>query len=265
MNRIVQFTALALEPREREIVLGDLAECSVSDLRAFSEVLRLIVRRQALLWTSWRPWFALICVAGISGFYLSLMFRGLRSGIFVQMSAWRHYGVHYNAGVTSFRGDVIQMCCLAAAIFCWTAVSASALRRFSGRALWLTGLFFYVVVHVSAAAWALLSGAVVIRANPPRWTAFGPVLPPNVTSACLFLFLFVVPILCGTFGKFPAMVPVTILCTIVAALLAQYHAHDIERLSGGAFPPAHWPAIVAPYMLVSWPVFLVRSRQRRRG
>jgi len=265
MNRLVQFTALALEPREREIVPGDLAECGLSDLRAFSEVLALIARRQVLIWTSWRPWFALICVGGISGFYLSLMFRGLRSRMFVQMSAWQRYGVHYNVGVASFRDDVIQICCLAAAIFCWTAVIASVLRRFSGRALWLTGLFFYVVIHVSAAVWALLSGAIVIRANPPWWTAFGPVLPPDLASACLLVFLFVIPILCGVFGKFPAMIPVTILCTIVAALLGEYHAHDLERLSGGAFPPAHWAAIVAPYVLVSWPVFLARSRQRRRG
>ena len=262
MNRLARFTALALESREREIVLGDLAECAQPGARAFFEVLGLVMRRQVLIWTSWRPWFALIGVAGISGFYLSRMFHGLRSGIFVQMSSWQHYGVHYNVGVTSFRDDVIQMCCLAAAIFCWTAVNASVLRRFSRRALWLTGLLFYVVVHFSGAAWALLSGSVVIRGNPPWWTAFGPVLPPNLLPACVLVFLFVLPILCGTLGRFPAMIPVTILCTLAAAVLGEYHAHDLERLSGGAFRPAHWSAIVAPYALVSWPVFLVRSRER---
>src|SRR5690349_6505196 len=111
MNRFVRFTALALEPEEREIVLGDLAECAPPCAQAFFGVLGLVVRRQLLTWTSWRPWFALIGIAGTSGFFLSLMFRGLRSGISVQMSAWQHYGVHYNVGVTSFRDDVIQMCC----------------------------------------------------------------------------------------------------------------------------------------------------------
>jgi hypothetical protein len=91
------------------------------------------------------------------------------------------------------------------------------------------------------------------------------VLPPNLTSACLLVFLFVIPMLCGALGKFPALIPVTVLSTIAAAFLGEYHAHDLERLSGGAFRPAHWPAIIAPYVLVSWPVFLVRVRQARRG
>jgi len=45
-----------LEPREREAVLGDLAEAGDSMLRGLFDVLGLALRRQALLWKSWRPW-----------------------------------------------------------------------------------------------------------------------------------------------------------------------------------------------------------------
>lgn len=258
MIGLTELAALALEPREREIVLGDLAERGTSGGRAFFEVLGLAVRRQLLIWTDWRPWFGLIGIAGVSGFYLSLLHARLTIGLFAQISAWRHYGVHYNVGVTGFRADVIRMCCLAAAIFCWTAVNVSVLRRFSRRALWLTGLFFYVVVHSAAAARAVLSGAVAVRGDLPWWTAFGPVLPPDFASACLFLFLFVIPAICGARSRLPGIVPLTVIFTIAVALLGEYHAHDLERLSGGAFRAAAWPAIIAPYLLVSWPVCLVR-------
>ena len=164
MNWIVRLTARALEPREREIVLGDLAECGSSGAGALFDVLDLVVRRQLLIWTSWRPWFALIALVGISGFYLNGMLTALSGEIFEQVTAWRRYGVHYNTGVTSFHDDVIQMSCLAAAIFWWTAVNASLLRRLSGRAGWLTGLLFYVVDIDSSGVRNFLSGASSIAA-----------------------------------------------------------------------------------------------------
>jgi hypothetical protein len=257
MNRLTQLAARALEPGEREIILGDLAECGSSGSRAFFEVLGLVARRQLLIWTNWRPWVALIGIAGISGFYLSRMFGRLGIGIFEQVSAWRRYGVHYNLGVTSFRDDVIQMSCLAAAIFCCTAVNVSALKRLSGRATWLTGLLFYVVVLDSPAAWALLSGLVLHRGNLPWRTNVEWILPLHPASACLAILLFAIPAIRGARGRLPAIIPVTILCTAVAALLGASHAHDLEKFSNGQFRPASWPLIVAPYLLVSWPVLLL--------
>lgn len=261
MNRLVRFTAMGLDPREREIVLGDLAECGVSGSRAFFEVLGLVVWRQLLIWAERRPWFGLIGIVGISGFYLSRMFGQVSINIFEQVSAWRHFGVHYNVGVTSFRGVLIYVGCLSGAVFCWTAVNTCVLKAFSRRAFWLTVLLFYVVVHGSAMAWAIFSGDAVIRGNPPWWTFLRPVLPLYPVA----LLLFVLPAICGARRRLPGIVPLTVIFTIAAALLGEYHSHDLERLSGGAFRPAPWPAIIAPYVLVSWPVFLVRSRQVRRG
>lgn len=264
MNPLVRLTACALAPAEREVVLGDLAERGSSGARALFDVAGLVVRRQLLIWTGWRPWLALIGIVGVSGFCLSGMLTLLSLGIFEQVTSWRHYGVHYNTGVTGFRDAVIYMSCLAVAIFFWTAINASLLRRLSGRASWLTGLLFYLAVHDSSAAWAYLSGALVYRGHPPAWMAIGWVLPLNVESLLFIVLLFAIPAICGAFGRLPAMTPAAVICTLVAALLGEMRAHDLQTFSNGAFPSASWPAILAPYALVSWPV-LARYRLFRRG
>ena len=259
MNWLTGFIARALDPRECEFVLGDLAECGSSGPRALVDVIGLVMRRQLLIWTSWRPWFALIGIVGVSGFYLSGMLTRLSIGIFEQVTSWRRYGVHYNTGVTSFRDDVIHMSCLAVAIFFWTAVNASLLRRLSGRASWLTWLLFYLMVHDSSAAWAHLSGAIVYRGNPPWWTLLGWVFPLNAESLLFIVFLFAIPATCGALGRLRAMTPVTVICTLAAVVLGGIRAHDLQTFSNGAFPASHWPAILTPYALVSWPV-LARLR-----
>jgi hypothetical protein len=255
MNWLVRFTARALESREREIALGDLVECGASGMPAFLELLGLVVRRQLLIWVNWRPWLALTGVVGVSGFCLSRMLSRLGIGIFEQVAAWRHYGVHYNPGVTSFRDDVIHLSCLAVAIFFWTAVNASLLRRLSGRADWLTGLLFYVVVFDASGVWALLSGAVISRGNPPWWSAIQWILPLSAPTLCMVIFLFAIPGICGALEKLPAMIPATVLCTLAAAVLGGIRAHDLQTFTNGALPAAHWSVILAPYVLVSWPVF----------
>ena len=263
MNWSLRLAARGLEPCERDAVLGDLAEQGLSGARALFDVLDLVIRRQLLIWTSWQPWFALIGIVGVSGFYLSGMLHGLSIGIFEQVAAWRRYGVHYNTGVTSFRDDVIQMTCLAAAIFFWTAVNASLLRRLSGRATWVTGLLFYIVVHDSSAAWFILSGAVVYR-DAPWWAAVGWILPLNAESLCLVVLLFAIPAICGATRRLPAMTAATLLSTLAAVMAGWSRAHDLETYSNGEFPAASWLAILAPYALVSWPI-LVRHRAFRPG
>ena len=264
MNRLVRLMARALEPRDREAVLGDLAECRSSGSRALFDVIGLVMRRQLIIWTTWRPWFALIGIVGVSGLYLSSMLALLSIGIFEQVTSWLRYGVHYNTGVTSFRDDVIHLSCLAVAIFFWTAVNASLLRRLSGRAAWLTGLLFYLVVHDSSAAWAHLSGSIVDRGNPPWWTLIGWVFPLNAESLLFIAFLFAIPALCGALERLPAMTPVTVICTLAAVVLGGVRAHDLQTFSNGAFPVASWPVVLAPYALVSWPV-LARYRLFRLG
>jgi hypothetical protein len=63
----LRLLARALEPVEREVVLGDLAESSGTNCSAIRDLLGLIIRRQAGLWSVWRPWIALLGVSGVAG------------------------------------------------------------------------------------------------------------------------------------------------------------------------------------------------------
>jgi hypothetical protein len=55
---LLQAAAQLLERDEREAVLGDLLETGESACQGSLDVLGLVIRRQAILWKSWRPWLA---------------------------------------------------------------------------------------------------------------------------------------------------------------------------------------------------------------
>ena len=55
---LVEVAAQLLERSEREAVLGDLLETGEGTWRSLLDVLGLVIRRQLLLWKSWRPWVA---------------------------------------------------------------------------------------------------------------------------------------------------------------------------------------------------------------
>jgi hypothetical protein len=67
---LAQVAARLLECQEREAVLGDLAEAREGTWEGLLGVLGLVLRRQALLWKSWRPWLAGFGVALPSSFLL---------------------------------------------------------------------------------------------------------------------------------------------------------------------------------------------------
>ena len=103
MNCLTRFIARALDPSECEFVLGDLAECGSSGRRTLFDVIGLVMTHQLLIWTSWRPWFALIGIVGVSGFCLSGMVTRLKRVLHVvfhgrHLATWpgqaRHLGDH---------------------------------------------------------------------------------------------------------------------------------------------------------------------------
>ena len=67
---VVEAAARLLGRDEREAVLGDLVEAGETAWRAFWGVLGLVVRREAALWKTWRPWVAGFGVALPSSFLL---------------------------------------------------------------------------------------------------------------------------------------------------------------------------------------------------
>jgi hypothetical protein len=67
-----------LEGEEREAVLGDLCEAGGSAWNGLLDVMELVLRRQAGLWKTWRPWLA--------GFGLALPASFLLMGVSVSVS-----------------------------------------------------------------------------------------------------------------------------------------------------------------------------------
>lgn len=59
---LVEFAARPLDRDEREAVLGDSIETGESASRALLGILGLVLRRQALLWKSWRPWLSVFII-----------------------------------------------------------------------------------------------------------------------------------------------------------------------------------------------------------
>lgn len=74
-RRVVQWVARALDPAEREVVLGDLAESGESWNHALWEVFGLVVRREAALWLTPRPWLILIALVIPLGLLISVLSR----------------------------------------------------------------------------------------------------------------------------------------------------------------------------------------------
>lgn len=245
MSALLHFLARALEPGEREAVLGDLAESGASPIRNLIDLVGLILRRQALIWTHWQPWIALLGVAGLSGICLSRMLVILSGQIFQQMHTWQRYGVPYDNGL-SFPEILLSMLSLAAAIFCWTAVDVAVLRRMSGRSVWLLWpVFCFVTLEYSS-----------IRSHL-NWN--GPI--EHYRNAIIAVVWFI-PSLGALRGQWNlrVMARATIIATCAAALLGLRQSHALEIWSQGAIPGGSWLTPLLPYLLAAWPVVFLLNR-----
>ncbi len=157
-----------LDSREREIVLGDLAELGMSDLQAFKGVLGLVLRRQLGLWKEWEPWFVLVAIVVPIGPLLATQSMGLN--IFPGLVMRLHYGVSYRTGVSS-AADLAEICFRASALITWSWSSAFALGALSRKTIWANGVLFLVL----CAVFAVYSSGYPVRALWLIWWAWGPV------------------------------------------------------------------------------------------
>jgi hypothetical protein len=207
--------ARLLEPQERDAVRGDLAESRIGGWRAFSEVLGLVVRRQAALWIDWRPWFALVTIVLPIGLMLShatrwwadvnaidiLLYTGLWDIAYLTYPGWaRDLWLVIRSGTVS-----------AAALAGWSWASGYVLASLSRRTVWVAVAFFAVVVFLGT-----LGTATVARLNGGAFTGhfFGVVFPRLVRFMLVML-----PMLWGVHCFRRASLSRTMLATGAAALL----------------------------------------------
>ena len=262
MNRIccwlVDVVSRMLEPAERDVVLGDFTESAESGGRALRGVLGLVVRWQAALWKSWRPWVALVGLVGAVAAVLSEVAFKLDVDISQQAQAYWHYGVRFDTGLTAGQ-DIVQLACLSAALLLWSWVSGFVLGSLSGRAIWLTGALFYLVVLDSFTARLLISGDATFRNAQVAGIILGALLPLDIVRTP-FLLSAIWGVRRGLRLRALEVRPTVILAVAVVVLTSLvtwtsgWYETAHETWSGGVWRGAPWQTRLLPLALVSWPV-----------
>jgi hypothetical protein len=125
---LIESAAQMLEPNDREVVLGDLAEANESVWGGLVEIVGLAVRRYLALWKNWRPWLISIGLA-LPG---SLLLMGFSLSISQTYQHLINATVFKGTGVVLGPGIALLLCNLLLLVaWSWTGgfVMGSVSRR----------------------------------------------------------------------------------------------------------------------------------------
>jgi hypothetical protein len=143
-----------LEPDEREVVLGDVAESGETGTRALRDVLGLVVRRQAAFWKDWRPWLALVGVVVPFGMLLSLLSRRVADGTAIPIWMYVNNWTWAYVSSSGFRLDLAHSAATVSlqyvTLACWSWTSGFALGVLSRRAIRINGVLFCLVLSLAS-------------------------------------------------------------------------------------------------------------------
>jgi hypothetical protein len=204
-----------LEPQERDAVRGDLAECGAGGWRALAEILGLVVRREAALWTEWRPWFALVGVVLPLGIMLSHASRSWSDSSALNISLYTRIWEWSYLGYPGWRRDLFAILWSGAisvtALGVWSWTCGYMLASVSRRTVWVAAIAFALVVFL-----ATLGTPTVARMMHDKFAGhfYGIVLPR------LFRFAFVIlPLLWGIQSRRKGIVRPMMLLVGAAAVI----------------------------------------------
>jgi hypothetical protein len=124
MSSLAEMATIFLEPKDRDAVLGDLAETGASGWSALGSVLGLVVRQQMELWRVWQSW-----VASSVAFAGSLLLLCVSFGLSVDSRHLLRDGRGY--------GSVL---CEALLMLLWAWTSGFAVGSLSGKTRWVSGI-----------------------------------------------------------------------------------------------------------------------------
>jgi hypothetical protein len=196
-----------LEPHERDAVCGDLAECRVSGWRALGEVLGLVLRRQAAMWTGWRPWLALVGVVLPIGILLSHASRSWADSTALDISLytrlWEWSYLQYPGWRHELFRTVGSIALSAAALSVWSWTCGYMLASISRRTVLVTAIAFALAVFL-----ATLGTSTVARITHDDFAGhfYGVVWPRLFRSAFVML-----PLLCGIHSRRKGVIRPTML------------------------------------------------------
>jgi hypothetical protein len=268
----VDIVSLMLEPDDRDAVRGDYEESGEPCGRALRGLVSLIIRRQLALWKEWRPWLALVGLVGIVAVLLSAIALRLDVTVSQQLRTYLAYGVPFETGLTIGQ-DIVYMGCLALALLAWSWTGGFVLGSLSGRASWLTGALFYLVVLDSFTARLLISGNLIIHEGSLPSIILGWFAPLTISRV-----LFTVAVIGGinrglrlrTLGMGSTLVLAagTLILTALVAWTSGWIETAEETWSRGLWHGRPSPTSLLPLALLSWPVaylLATASWQRWRG
>ena len=124
MSSLAEMATIFLALKDREAVLGDLAETRVSGWSALGSVLGLVVRQQMELWRAWQPWVASSTAFAGSWLLLSVSF-GLSVNSRYVLRGERGYG---------------SVLCEALLMLSWAWTSGFVVGSLSGKTRWVSGM-----------------------------------------------------------------------------------------------------------------------------
>jgi len=123
---LVETTAQLLEGRQREAVLGDLMEAGESAWQALLGILSLVLRSQAGLWKSWRPW--------LVAFGISLPASLLLMGVSLSVSqGCQRFISPTNLAAAGF----LSLACQVLLLLGWSWSGGFVVGSLSGKTLWI--------------------------------------------------------------------------------------------------------------------------------
>jgi hypothetical protein len=124
VSSLAKMATILLSPKDRDAVLGDLAETGASEWSALISVLGVVVRQQMELWGAWQPWVASgIAFAG-SVLLLSVSF-GLSVNSRYLLRGERGYG---------------SVLCEALLMLSWAWTSGFVVGALSGKTRWVSSI-----------------------------------------------------------------------------------------------------------------------------
>jgi len=279
---LVDQVSRLLDPDERDVIRGDFAELGITPAQALVEVLGLVARRQAALWTEWRPWVALVGVVIPLGILLGQLSCWWADGSAVYAFLYVNHWTSAYVESPGARRDLLDICtrvCLNdLALIGWSWTSGVVLGSLSRRTLKVTATLFCLVVFVGFAS----SSGATARANPFNAVVFSlpfyGVLYPWLVLTTLVL----LPAACGmrrsrrpeSFSLLPMILMVVVIAILTASAartlelstIARWHLMRLDPAPDGFVGAANGfrPLRLVP-LLLAWPVaFIFASTCWRR-
>jgi hypothetical protein len=160
MNRLgwwlMDLVSGLLQPDERDAVRGDLAEAGETGLQALRELLGLVFRRQATLWSDWRTWLTLVALIVPLGMLLSIISKTTsdQNATYIWMYAnnWDWALLKYAGFWYEFAESVAFVFARCLTLACWSWTAGFVLGSTSRRIAQVYGVLFCLVL-VFGALW----------------------------------------------------------------------------------------------------------------